>query len=234
MAIELQESFEVAAPVEKVWQFLMTPENVVDCMPGGSLTEKLNDKSFVGTVTMKIGAITAKYSGTITYTTADVATRTVVMLAEAKEKGGGTVTGTITSVLIAQGPNSTLVKCNSSVDLTGKIVQLGRGMIDGVSAQIIGKFVKNVKALLEVPGGEAPAAAPTPAEAAGTCCGGQCGGMGGGMKPSEPSSGSTEAQAYTPPQKPKQNPQHEDSINVLAVLWATFVAWIKKLFTGKK
>lgn len=229
MAIELKESFEVAAPIEKVWQFLMTPENVVDCMPGGALTEKLNDKSFVGTVTLKIGAITAKYSGTITYTTADVATRTVVMLAEAKEKGGGTVTGTITSVLVAQGANSTLVQCSSCVDLTGKIVQLGRGMIDGVSAQIIGKFVKNVKALLEVPGGEPAAAAPTPAEAEGTCCGGQC----GGMKPSEPSSGISEPKAYTPPPKPQQQ-QHEDSINVLAVLWATFVAWIKKLFTGGK
>ena len=52
------------------------------------------------------------------------------------------------------------------------------------------------------------------------------------MKPSEPSA-SEGPKAYTPPPKPQQQ-QHEDSINVLAVLWATFVAWIKKLFTGGK
>lgn len=205
MAIELKETFEVAAPIEKVWEFLMTPENVVDCMPGGSLTEKLNDKSFIGTVTMKIGAITAKYSGTITYTTADVASRTVVMLAEAKEKGGGTVTGTITSRLVALDAGRTEVRCESSVDLTGRIVQLGRGMIDGVSAQIIGKFVKNVKALLEVPG--AAAAVPAGAETAGA--------------------GAAQPQPAAQPQA------HEDSINVLAVLWAAIVAWFKKLFSGK-
>ena len=203
MAIELKESFEVAAPIDKVWEFLMTPENVVDCMPGGSLTEKIDDKSFVGTVKLKIGAITAKYSGTITYTTADVATRTVVMLAEAKEKGGGTVTGTITSKLVALDGNRTDVQCESCVDLTGRIVQLGRGMIDGVSAQIISKFVANVKSLLEVPG---ESAATATAETAAT------------------SGAAPEAQAQPQPA------QHEDSINVLAILWAAIVAWFKKLF----
>lgn len=202
MAIELQESFEVAAPIDKVWEFLMTPENVVDCMPGGSLTEKIDDKSFIGSVKLKIGAITAKYSGTITYTTADETSRTVVMLAEAKEKGGGTVTGTITSKLVAIDAHNTKVDCSSCVDLTGRIVQLGRGMIDGVSAQIIGKFIKNVKSLLEVPvtsAGETTTAS---------------------------------ADAISQPQaKPTVKEENkEDAINVLAILWAAIVAWFKKLF----
>ncbi len=213
MAIELQESFEVDAPIDKVWDFMMNPENVVGCMPGGSLTEMIDDKSFIGTVKMKIGAITAKYSGTITYTTADKDSHTVVMLAEAKEKGGGTVTGTITSKLVDLGNNRTDVQCESCVDLTGRIVQLGRGMIDGVAAQIIGKFIKNVKKLLEVPADEAAAPAAESAPA-----------------------GSEQAAAEKPAAKPAPAPaddDDDDAINIFGILWAAFVAWLKGLFKSK-
>ncbi len=150
MAIELQEIFQVAAPIDKVWQFLMAPEDVVACLPGGSLAEIVDEKKFVGAVKLKIGAITAKYSGTITYTTADQSDYLCVMLAEAKEKGGGTVSGTITSKLVALDDGRTEARVESCIDLTGRVVQVGRGMIEGVAGQIINKFVKNIKTVLEV------------------------------------------------------------------------------------
>lgn len=150
MAIELEKNFTVAAPVDKVWAFLLDPNNVVKCMPGAALTELIDDQKFEGSVKVKIGAITAKYAGTITYTEADEVAHQVVMLAQAKDKSGGTVDGTITTRLEALGAGETAVHCTSAVDLTGRIVQVGRGMIDGVADQIIGKFVKNVKTLLEV------------------------------------------------------------------------------------
>ena len=149
MAIELQETFRVHAPIDKVWEFLLTPENIVTCLPGATLIELIDDKKFEGSVKVKIGAITAKYAGTITYTITDVSDRKVVMLAQAKEKGGGTVTGTITTELVAISENETEACSQSSVDMTGRIVSVGRGMIEGVAAQIIGTFIKNVKTLLE-------------------------------------------------------------------------------------
>ena len=167
MAIELEKNFTVAAPIDKVWGFLLDPNNVVKCMPGAALTELIDDKKFEGSVKVKIGAITAKYAGTITYTEADAAAHQVVMLAEAKDKSGGTVNGTITTRLEAVGAGETEVYCTSAVDLTGRIVQVGRGMIDGVADQIIGKFVKNVKTLLEV-ADAAPAAAGDTTAATGT------------------------------------------------------------------
>lgn len=151
MAIEIQENFQVAAPVEKVWEFMMTPANVVTCMPGASLGEILGDDKFVGAVKLKIGAVTAQYQGTITYQERDVANHKVTLLAEGNERGGGTVAGTIVTELIALPNGSTEVRCQSSVDLTGRIIQVGRGMIEGVSAQVIKKYVANVRAMLEVP-----------------------------------------------------------------------------------
>ncbi len=162
MAIELSESFQVNAPVERVWQFMLDPESVAACMPGAALTESIDDRNFVGSVKVKIGAITAKYAGNIAYTSADEPSGTVVMLVEAKEKGGGTVSGTITTRLAAVSSELTDVQCESAIDMTGRIVQVGRGMIEGVAGQIIGKFVVNVRTVLEAEPAPAPAPDPDP------------------------------------------------------------------------
>ncbi|MCK0508183.1 CoxG family protein [Aromatoleum anaerobium] len=169
MALQIQENFQVAAPIDAVWEFLLNPENVVACMPGASLNQIVDDKSFIGSVKLKIGAVSAQYQGTITYLDKDKASHTVKMLASGNERGGGTVSGTIITRLAASPDSrSTEVSCESSVDLTGRIVQVGRGMIEGVSAQIIKKYVNNVRALLEVPRDAPPAAAGETAAASGS------------------------------------------------------------------
>ena len=163
MAIELKEVFQVEAPIDEVWKFLMDPERMIVCLPGATVREVIDESQFVGTVKLKIGAITAKYDGTITYTTADQSQYLCVMLAEAKEKGGGTVSGTITTRLVQLDSGAVEATVESCVDMTGRVVQVGRGMIEGVAAQIIGKFVKNIKKTLEVPvaeEGAEPGAAP--------------------------------------------------------------------------
>jgi carbon monoxide dehydrogenase subunit G len=163
MTIELQETFQVAAPAEEVWAFMMDPEKVAICLPGATLTEVLDQNSFLGSIKVKIGAIVARYQGKLSYTKRDKDALTTEMLAEAKEKSGGTLNGTISVVLSSLQDGGTEAKCGASVNLTGRIAQVGGGMIEGVSAEMIKKFVANVKMRLETPAGEGEALAP-PAE----------------------------------------------------------------------
>lgn len=167
MALEIAENFEVGAPIDAVWAFLNDPQNVVACMPGASLNRIVDESQFVGSVKLKIGAVSAQYQGTITYVERDYSTHTVKMLAAGNERGGGTVSGTILTRLEALTPGSTRIACQSSVDLTGKIVQVGRGMIEGISAQIIKMYVGNVRAMLE------PVAAAAATAASGSAAAGQ-------------------------------------------------------------
>lgn len=208
MALEIKESFEVAAPIDKVWAFINDPENVVACMPGANLKEIVDANQFIGTVKLKIGAVSAQYQGTITYAERDEAAHVVKMLAAGNERGGGTVSGTILTRLepLASG-GSTRIECESSVDLTGKIVQVGRGMIEGVSAQIIKKYVGNVRALLEASSGGAAAGAQDGADAS-----------------------PAQATIGTPPPRPAK----EDSINVISVVFKVMmdriVGFFRRLF----
>ncbi len=204
MALEIKETFEIGAPIDTVWAFLNDPKNVVACMPGASLNEIVDDNQFIGSVKLKIGAVSAQYQGTITYVERDTAQYVVNMLASGNERGGGTVSGTIVTRLESlTGGTSTRIVCESSIDLTGKIIQVGRGMIEGVSAQIIKKYVGNVRKLLEAPAAQAAAE----------------GSANGGAA----ASGSA-----APPSAPV--PEKEDSINVLAVVFKVIADRIKAFF----
>ena len=210
MALDIKESFEVGAPIDAVWAFLNDPQNVVACMPGASLNEIVDDKQFIGSVKLKIGAVSAQYQGTITYTERDTSNYIVKMLASGNERGGGTVSGTIVTQLESlAGGGSTRVVCESSIDLTGKIIQVGRGMIEGVSAQIIKKYVGNVRKLLEAPAAQATADAALAAEAS--------------------ANGTDAGTASAPPPRPPM-PEKEDSINVLAVVFKVIADRIKAFF----
>jgi carbon monoxide dehydrogenase subunit G len=163
MTIELQETFQVAAPAEEVWAFMLDAESVARCLPGASLTEVLDENTFLGSVKVKIGAIIARYQGKLSYTKKDNDALRVEMLAEAKEKGGGTLNGTISVALTSLPDGGTEAQCGASVDLTGRIAQVGGGMIEGVTAEMIKRFVANIKMQLETPAGDGEALAP-PAE----------------------------------------------------------------------
>lgn len=213
MAIEMKESFQVAAPIDRVWDFMMNPETVVACMPGAALKEICNEKKFIGTVKLKIGAVSAQYQGTITYAEADKSAYRMKLLAEGNERGGGTVTGTIGCHLIAlPDGKGTDVQFDSSIDLTGKLVQVGRGMIEGVASQIVKKYIANVRSLLEAPATQAQV-----------------------VTDKSGNNKSDEKTAIPSPQSSK--PQHDESIDMVSIvfktIWTGFVRFLKRLFGQK-
>ncbi len=164
MAIELQEKFEVQAPVEAVWRFVLDAHQVAACMPGAELEEVVDDRTFLGKIRVKVGAITTSYQGRIAFVEVDEAGLAVRMLAEGRETGGGTAKGSMSSRLAALPDGGTKVTVEASVEVTGRIAQVGRGMIQGVSRQLFQQFVACAKTRLEAPPGavEAPPAASQP------------------------------------------------------------------------
>ena len=221
MAIEMKESFQVAAPIDKVWDFMMKPEMVVACMPGAGLKEVVSPEKFIGTVKLKVGAVTAQYEGTITYAEVDKAAHRIKLLAEGNERGGGTATATIACLLVTL-PNGkgTDVQFESSVDLTGKLIQVGRGMIEGVAGQIVKKYIANVRSMLEVPADAAAQAAQATEGAPGASA-------------TPAAEGSATAQAAAPASPPPMPPK-EEAIDmgsvVFKVMWMNIVNFFKKLF----
>lgn len=126
-------------------------------MPGASLDEVVNERNFRGSIRVKVGAVMASYKGKVEMTEVDEAARSVEIQAAGTETGGGTASATMKSSLAATDGGGTRVVADASVELTGKIMQMGRGMIQGVSDQLFKQFVVAARAQLE--GAPAPVAA---------------------------------------------------------------------------
>ncbi len=165
MAIEIQETFQVQAPIEAVWQFLLDPQRVVVCMPGAELEEVVDDRTFRGNIKVKVGPITTSYKGRVQLTEVDEQVYMVQMVAEGRETSGGIAKGTMSSRLRALPDGQTEVVTETSVDIAGRIMQFGRGMIQDVSHQLFQQFVACAKERLEAPEGAATEEAEAAAEA---------------------------------------------------------------------
>ena len=163
----LKNEFEVAAPVEKVWQFFENIPQVAACLPGAELTEDLGDDTYKGKVAVRMGPVRLHFAGTADITERDEAARRVVVHASgADERGRGQATMVVTAALARTGRGTTRVGVVQDLQLSGAAAQYGRGMISDVSAVLMRDFAANMQGRIErIDLGEsaeitAPAAAP--------------------------------------------------------------------------
>ena len=151
MAFKIAERFEVQAPVERVWKYLIDPASVVQCLPGAELLESQDDRNFTGAIKVKVGPLSMSYKGKGTFTEVNEETHTVRMVGEAREVGGsGSTKVTMVSVVTPLDGGGSAVSVEADVNLVGRIVQFGRGMIEEVSRQMFRQFAACVTSRLEV------------------------------------------------------------------------------------
>src|SRR4051795_12189637 len=98
--MKLENEFTVPASIDEAWAVLLDVERVAPCLPGAAVEPGGDEGEYSGTMTVKIGPITARYKGTVRIQEADVAARRAVMRAQAKDaRGQGTASATITSTM---------------------------------------------------------------------------------------------------------------------------------------
>ncbi|MBV9414092.1 MAG: SRPBCC family protein [Solirubrobacterales bacterium] len=174
--MKLEQSFEVAAPLERVWQTLIDVEHVAPCLPGAAVTGRNDDGSYNGTFTVKIGPTTASYSGRLEMESIDEAAHSATMQAQGTDKRGqGGAKATIFSRLEPGDGAGTRVEVVTDYHITGRLARFGRGgMIEDISERLLREFAKRLQnsltsqedtAVAEAPAGgssEAAAAESTP------------------------------------------------------------------------
>lgn len=161
MAIRIEERFTASAPVASVWEYLVDPRRVVGCLPGAELGEVVDERTFLGTVKVRVGTVTVSYRGRVAIVELDPDERRVRMIGEGRESAGtGSARMTLESRVVAA-PSGAEVQVRVDLDVVGRIVQLGRGMIEQVGRQLFAQFAACVRATLEA---EAAAGAATTPE----------------------------------------------------------------------
>ena len=162
MGIVIENEFTVAASPDDTYALMTDVERVAPCIPGASITGRRDDGAYDALVTMKMGPMSLTYKGVIEIIEQDDAARTAVMRAKATEaKGQGTAQATLTMDIDDAGGGSTTVKVGSDILVTGRVAQMGRGIMTDVAGKMIGEMAKAMEATL-VSGAEAKARGEAP------------------------------------------------------------------------
>src|SRR5580700_2872148 len=153
--MELEHSFSVPVPVERAWDVLLDVERVAPCMPGATL-DSVEGDNISGRIKVKVGPIQMTYAGTAKFTERDKAAGVVTLEASGKEtRGAGTASASVRSELKPDGDQTNVV-VHTSLNVTGKPAQFGRGVLAEVGGRLVGIFADNLAAMLAA---EPPAAA---------------------------------------------------------------------------
>ena len=173
--MRLEQSFEVAAPVGRVWKPLIDVEHVAPCLPGAAVTGRNDDGSYSGSFTVKIGPTTASYSGKLQMLQeVDESAHSATMHAQGSDKRGqGGATATIFSTLSPADGDGTRVEVITDYHITGRLARFGRGgMIEDISQKLLRQFAARLQdSLVHSPDakpeatGEAPESAEDPMDA---------------------------------------------------------------------
>ncbi|MFZ0388512.1 MAG: SRPBCC family protein, partial [Solirubrobacteraceae bacterium] len=168
--MKLEQSFEVSAPLQRVWEALIDVERVAPCLPGATVTERNDDGSYNGEFKVKIGPTSAAYSGKLNMESVDEDSHHATMQAAGTDKRGqGGAKAKIESSVEEIDAGTTKVNVSTDYHITGRLARFGRGgMIEEISNRLLREFAERLQAMLAGDGDSAAAGTGTAAAGTGT------------------------------------------------------------------
>src|SRR5713226_1782381 len=158
--MQLENSFPVAAPPDRVFAYLLDVNKVAGCVPGAELSEVVDPTTFKGKVKIKVGPITVAYNGTARITERDESSRTATLSAEGRETTGPGSAKASARMSVEPAGAGSRVRLETEYTVAGRVANFGRGVMEDVSRRLVGQMAQCIKSSLEA---AAPEAAPEPA-----------------------------------------------------------------------
>jgi uncharacterized protein len=222
MAMELDNSFSVPVPPEQAWDVLLDVKRIAPCMPGATVDEVDGDV-INGHIKVKVGPVSLTYRGTATFTERDADARVVVLEASGKEtRGAGTASATVRASLEPDASgNGTVVTMHTTMNVTGRPAQFGRGVMVEVGGKLVDQFAANLATLLGEEGPDTTTAADggvTAGAAAVTSAGGGHNANGSGTATAAQQDGADPAAGGTVTAAPPAPAEKQDSINLVRLV----------------
>jgi len=145
--VEFDNAFEVPVSVDEAWKLLMNIERIAPCVPGAELTEVVDENTYKGKISVKLGPVALTFNGQTNFEERNEASHSAKLKAQGTDaKGRG---GAHANVDFRMEPSDggTNVLIHTKLQLSGAVAQYGRGvgMVKDLAQQIIGQFSENLK-----------------------------------------------------------------------------------------
>jgi uncharacterized protein len=154
VALRIEKTVQVNEPIETVWALLTDPRKVATCVPGAKITEQLDEKTYKGTISVKVGPAVSEYSGELQILRIDPENYEIELLGKGQDvRGRGSASMKMSGKLRALDGGKTEMTSVSEVNLVGIVAQMGARVMTEVSNVMFGQFTKNLQARLQQPEG---------------------------------------------------------------------------------
>lgn len=150
MPLRIEESFEVEAPPALVWTCVGEPRELARCLSGAEVAEHGDGatRALDARIVLRVGPVRLAYAGTMRVEEKDDAAHRLRLRAEGTgEDGSAGLDATI--ALAAAAERRTVVHVAAVLDIAGRVMQFGPGMIEGVARRLLGEFAACVRATVE-------------------------------------------------------------------------------------
>jgi uncharacterized protein len=143
--------FEGSQPIkasrEKVWAFVIDPEQVGPCGPGVESIDVIDPTHFKAAAKVGIGFINARFNVDMTFAELEAPDRALI---KAHGQAPGSAVDATAEMRLSDGPDGTTVMdWNADVNLSGTLASVGARLIEGTANKMIGQTFECIRAKLE-------------------------------------------------------------------------------------
>jgi uncharacterized protein len=148
--LQLEHEFEVPASPDQTLELLLDAERVVPCMPGATLLEVVDERTWKTELGVKLGPVGMQFLADVKMLERDDAARAVKLGVRARDtRGKGGAEATVDSALHPTDSGGTRVAMTTDLRFSGQAAQLGRpGVVKDVSNKMLGQFAECIKGQL--------------------------------------------------------------------------------------
>jgi len=145
--MQFQGTVSILAPRDRVWAFLMDPDQVGGCGPGVESIEVIDADHFKAKTKVGIGFISARF--TVEMTVAERVEPDLAVLKAHGQAPGSAVDATATMALTGPAEGPTTMDWAADVAISGTLASVGARMIEGTADKMIGQTFACIRAKLE-------------------------------------------------------------------------------------
>jgi carbon monoxide dehydrogenase subunit G len=141
--VELDHSFSTGKPTDYNWEAILDLERLIPCVEGGRVLEVTSPESAKAEISVKMGAMSMKFTGTVTVTERDDDAHRAVLQVKSREAGGQGYANADVTFSLSDGDGA----IHTAAQITGKAASMGEGVVTSVLDALINDFAQKLAAV---------------------------------------------------------------------------------------
>jgi carbon monoxide dehydrogenase subunit G len=143
--LKIEGSYTFDAPREKVWQVLLDPKIMAQCMPGCEKMSEIGPDQYEATMKVGVASVKGTYKGKVAIK--DKQEPSHYVLSGEGSGGPGFMQGDV-SIDLEENNGMTVLKYSTDAKVGGLIASVGQRMLNGVAKMMLDQFFKKIASFM--------------------------------------------------------------------------------------